>query len=820
MTSRNVTVHIRAGTAQYKRSLQSATKATVGLSGSLASIGRVAAVGAAGAAVAVAAIGAAAIKVGIESAQAFAKFERSLSQIEGLVGVSREAIDEMTVGLKALSVETARGPQELAEALFFITSAGLEGADAMEALEVSAKAATAGLGDTATIADVVTSAVNAYGDAMGGASTATDVLVATVREGKAEAPALASSLGRVIPIASQMGISFDQVGAAVAAMTRVGLDANESTTALRNVMTSLLNPTTGAAAAMQDLGLSAQGLRSQIREEGLFATLQTLTTAFDGNAEATSAVFGNVRALTGVLSLMGSNAAATEEIFDSLADSTGALDTAFGVTAETGAFAFEQAKTRIEVALLDVGEQILPKLADAMDRVAPLLPDLVAGFGDLAIAMVDLGSQIIPSIASGLSDLPQKIRGVKVVMLDLKSGIEGFVTTADQFLGPWINFTSAFTATEERARSFLQTQIKVHNALADGSQPIDVAVRAMQELTATQNAAPDQLDAIRKQLGLTNEEWGRAATLLLRNKDLLGLTAGEVGHMSAVTEESRSAYREQAAATAESSNQLHEFERSLGRVQRPAGDAGEAVAGMILPLHEVRNALLAAEEAGTSLANTMLALSSPTFKAVKAVESLKKAQANALEVAANSKSSAEDIAAAQLAVVEETLKAQGALDELGFDPANLEGSIQAIQSTLSIGRDEALDLLETLGILDGKQITTLLEIQTSVTGPLAGAVGAGGELHISGARAGGGPVTAGRSYLVGEEGEEVFTPTQNGMIIPNGSLTTNSSSRSVSVDLSGSTFASEIDVQGAVQSGLIAGGVTESVEWAGSTTIR
>jgi hypothetical protein len=41
---------------------------------------------------------------------------------------------------------------------------------------------------------------------------------------------------------------------------------------------------------------------------------------------------------------------------------------------------------------------------------------------------------------------------------------------------------------------------------------------------------------------------------------------------------------------------------------------------------------------------------------------------------------------------------------------------------------------------------------------------------LAGARADGGPVTAGRSYLVGERGEEIFTPSTSGTIIANDQL--------------------------------------------------
>ncbi len=39
---------------------------------------------------------------------------------------------------------------------------------------------------------------------------------------------------------------------------------------------------------------------------------------------------------------------------------------------------------------------------------------------------------------------------------------------------------------------------------------------------------------------------------------------------------------------------------------------------------------------------------------------------------------------------------------------------------------------------------------------------------IDGARAAGGPVQAGKNFLVGEGGPEIFQPTQSGTILPNG----------------------------------------------------
>ena len=165
------------------------------------------------------------VLAGAAALKMFSDYEASMTKIIGLVGVGRDVVEGWNTTVLQMAGPVAQAPAKLADALFFVTSAGIRGAEAMEVLEMSAKAATAGLGETKAVADLVTSAMNAYGIENLNAAQATDVLVAAVREGKAEADALATSMGMVLPIASNMGVTFDQVGAAVAAMTRTGTNA-------------------------------------------------------------------------------------------------------------------------------------------------------------------------------------------------------------------------------------------------------------------------------------------------------------------------------------------------------------------------------------------------------------------------------------------------------------------------------------------------------------------------------------------------------------------------------------------------------------------
>jgi len=347
--------------------------------------------------------------VGVASVREAAQFETSFAKIQGLVGVTADEIGELEDAAKELGPSFGVSANEAAEALFFITSAGLRGAGATEVLQASLKGAAIGLGDTKTIADLATSAVNAYGEANLGGAEAVDVLAEAVRLGKLEPAELAQSMGQVLPLASNLGVSFAEVGAAMAGMSKTGTDASTAATQLRQIMATLAKPTAEADRALADMGLSAEGLRDQIKQEGLFATLETLTDAFDGNIEATTEVFGNIRALSGVLDLMGASVDDNRELFAQMTDETGVLDEAFGIVSETAQFKFNEAMETSKGILLEIGEELLERLLPYlddfkafMDQNGPTIAeafDNIFGFVDkVASKLGELGDAFLPTV--------------------------------------------------------------------------------------------------------------------------------------------------------------------------------------------------------------------------------------------------------------------------------------------------------------------------------------------------------------------------------------------------------------------------------------
>ena len=311
------------------------------------------------------------------------EFESSMQSIVALVGLSEDAVADMSVTAREMALEFGASAGDAADALFFIASAGLDSATAITVLEQSLKASAIGLGETSVIADTVSSALGAYGVANLSASEATDLLVAAVREGKLQADELAGALPQVLPIASAMGVSFEEVGAAFAAMSRNGTGASEAATQLRGILSALLKPTKDAEDTLASLGMSSADLRKQIKEKGLLSTLTKLTEAFGDNDVAQAAVFGNVRALTGVMSLFGAATASTTRIFENLTDNTGDADKAFLSMSETGAFKMKQVMAQVKDAFLSLGQVLVPIVVPALKMITSAFQQVMAAINAL-----------------------------------------------------------------------------------------------------------------------------------------------------------------------------------------------------------------------------------------------------------------------------------------------------------------------------------------------------------------------------------------------------------------------------------------------------
>jgi len=359
------------------------------------------------------------------SVTAAGDFQLALQKTVGLSGVAQSAIAGLRSDVLKLAPAVGKGPQELADALFFITSSGIPAAKALDVLTVSAKASAAGLGETQVVADAVTSALNAYGPAVLNATQATDVLVATVREGKGEADQFAGVIGNVAALAAQLGVSFNEVGAALAAQTRLGTDAETSATQLQRVFTTLLKVTPASAKAFAAVGLNADKLRSDLGSKGLLNVLEQVKAAFPKDPKLLAKAFGDQRAIRGVLALVGKQADSVRGIFDRLGQSTGSLGKAFGAVSKTQAQQFAKLNASLDTFKITLGAALAPAILKVIGPLNKWLSvsknqkkvqdDIRAAVKNVVQTVRDLKDALTPLVQT-TADVVRKLGGLKEVL--------------------------------------------------------------------------------------------------------------------------------------------------------------------------------------------------------------------------------------------------------------------------------------------------------------------------------------------------------------------------------------------------------------------
>ena len=287
------------------------------------------------------------------------EFETALAEVSTLVDTSVVDMRSFNIEILKLTTGIPQDATQITKGLYQVISAGVtDASDALIVLEVAAKSATAGLTDTNVAVKAITSVLNAYELSAKDASGISDIFFETVRQGVTTFAELAPSLGRVTSIAAQVGVSFEEVTAGVAALTKAGLQTDNAIIALRQTLVSVLKPSSEAAILAEELGLNfnAEGLKAG----GLGKLLDDLIQTTKGNSDAQAKLFGNVRALAGVMALTGSVSDDFTAILKNNKDAVGALDVATKKMIKTTASQAQLLKNKLNVDLLELGRVVLP----------------------------------------------------------------------------------------------------------------------------------------------------------------------------------------------------------------------------------------------------------------------------------------------------------------------------------------------------------------------------------------------------------------------------------------------------------------------------
>ena len=339
----------------------------------------------------------------------FLDFETGMREIWTLVDANESQIRSYTGALLDMSTRVPQEIGTLEKAMYQAISSNVEMGDSLYVVERSAEAAVAGLTDVKTAVDISTTVLNAYGLRVRDVVDINDTLFTGVREGKTTYDELAGSLGTIIPTAATLGVELDVLVSAIAAMTRGGIDTTNAVTYLNQVLVSILNPTREAKEEAAKYGIELS--QTALHTKGLLPFLEELKEKVGDNGESMAKMFGNVRALRGVLSLTGAQmsdfneimgemegkAGATEDAYGKMVDSTSnKLETLSNIWSAVGILLWEKVNPAFNAAidvLGGLGRGIMFILDDSY-KLRDMFQDLDKSSEDLSISINEVAKEV------------------------------------------------------------------------------------------------------------------------------------------------------------------------------------------------------------------------------------------------------------------------------------------------------------------------------------------------------------------------------------------------------------------------------------------
>lgn len=370
----------------------------------------------------------------MEASDAAASFETAAAKVSTIADPTVKSLSEMKGEITTLSMETGKSVEELSEATYSALSAGVDTANAVEFAGTATMLATGGFTTASTAVDVLTTTLNAYQLEATQAGNVSNMLITTQNLGKTTVDELASSMGKVIPLASAYGVEMDNLSTAYAVMTANGIATAESTTYIKSMLGELGSSSSQVAKVLQDeTGMSFAELTASGKSLG--DVLEIIGDSVGGDSTAFNELWSSAEAGIGALSLLNSGSERYNEVLNEMQKSAGATEAAYSAMTDTTEHSSERLENSMNNLNIAIGEGINPTISDMRNGLATVV-DGVASFLSQHPAVV----KAVTAIGVGVAAVSVGIAGVTFVTTVAIPAITAFGVALNTALGPigWV----------------------------------------------------------------------------------------------------------------------------------------------------------------------------------------------------------------------------------------------------------------------------------------------------------------------------------------------------------------------------------------------
>jgi len=229
----------------------------------------------------------AAYQLATQAVQGAIEFEQKLANAAAIATATTAEFKKMSAAALLVGSTTRYSAAEAADGMMKIAQAGFSAAESIILIQDVAHLATATLTDLTQAANLVTTAIRAWRLEADQGTMVVDSFASAVSNSKLTMDGLVTSFNYVTGIAPELGMSLQEVLAALGQMTNRGLSASKAGTSLRAMLARLLQPNKRFIQALHAVNLELIDVNPELHNfEEILTTLKTagfdVSKAFQG----------------------------------------------------------------------------------------------------------------------------------------------------------------------------------------------------------------------------------------------------------------------------------------------------------------------------------------------------------------------------------------------------------------------------------------------------------------------------------------------------------------------------------------------------------
>src|SRR5437899_80867 len=309
------------------------------------------------------------------------KGQQGLALVQGMAGASNQDVQN----LEQSALKLGDTMDQATAGFYDVASAGYQAGDATKVFEAATEAAKGSQSALHPVTSALTSIMAAYNESADQAKTTTDQMTEAVFVGRQSFEAFAGAIGPLAATGHNVGLSFAEVAAAEATMTRINPNVRQDANELNFLFTAM-------DMSMDKVAQSAKKLKLPFDEAhystlNLIDKLKYLADISGGtNTVAFSKMVGGVNGVKAALALLSNQGDTYTGNLSKIQGSQGATDKAFERSEQTVSSHMDKMGAAFSIFSTKFMDALGPKLIPVLDA----LSSGIGKFSDFMVSHMDI----------------------------------------------------------------------------------------------------------------------------------------------------------------------------------------------------------------------------------------------------------------------------------------------------------------------------------------------------------------------------------------------------------------------------------------------